>query len=102
MNTFVVQCGVLYEKNKIERGFKQGDPISSYLFLTVAEILALLMKMNPEIIGIKISTKEFKLICRRHHTFFRWHTTLFAGGIKYTRKVLVIFQDYESTRKRPR
>ena len=36
----------------IEQGFLQGDPISPYLLLFGAEILAILMKRNPQIIGI--------------------------------------------------
>ena len=33
---------------EIRRGCRQGDPISGYLFILVMEILALLLKKNPE------------------------------------------------------
>ena len=33
ITAFVVQCGILSEKIKIERGCKQGDPVSSYLLI---------------------------------------------------------------------
>ena len=78
ITAFVVQCGILSEKIKIERGCKEGDPILSYLFLTTAEILALLIKINPEIIGRKINTKEFKLMQFADDTilFYMAHNTL--------------------------
>ena len=93
---FVVQCSILSEKIKIERGCKQGDPISSYLFLTAAEILALLIKMNPEIIGIKINMKEFKL------TQFADDTALFLDGTQHslqaTLNTLEIFGNFSGLR----
>ena len=44
-----------------ERGCKQGDPISQYLFILCAEILAVKIKNNKKIKGIKINNKEFIL-----------------------------------------
>ena len=42
-----------------ERGCKQGDPISQYLFILCIEILAIKMKNNEKIKGIKKIYKEF-------------------------------------------
>ena len=73
---YVLQCGTLSEKINIERGCRQGDPISPYLFLLAAEILCLLIKQNENIVGIKIKNTEFKL------TQFADDTTLFLDGTK--------------------
>ena len=45
----------------IGRGCRQGDPISPYLFLLCAEVLALMVKQNENIHGYRIKNQEIKL-----------------------------------------
>ena len=47
--------GNISPRFKISRGVKQGDPISGYLFLICAEILAHRLKHDPRIEGFQVS-----------------------------------------------
>ena len=74
ITAYISQCGFLSKEIPIRRGCRQGDPLSPYLFLLGAEVLARLIKMNPKIIGIKIQDSDFKL------TQFADDTTLILDG----------------------
>ena len=78
ISAFVLQSGFLSEPISIKRGCRQGDPISSYLFLIGAEILSRLILNNKDIIGIIIDGFEFKL------TQFADDTTLLLDGSQHS------------------
>ena len=78
ITAYLLQCGHLSREIKINRGCRQGDPISPYLFLIGAEILSRLIQINPNIFGIKFGQTEFKL------TQFADDTTLILDGSQHS------------------
>ena len=58
----------------LERGCRQGDPISSYLFAICSEILNKMIQANPLIKGINIHGTEYRI------TQFADDTEIFLDG----------------------
>ncbi len=46
---------------KLERGVRQGCPLSAYLFILAIKVLANKIRNDPDIKGIKIDNKEIKI-----------------------------------------
>ena len=72
--TSVSQCGFLSNPFPIERGCRQGDPSSPYLFILCAQILYLMIMNDKNIKGFMIRQKEIKI------TQFADDTTIILNG----------------------
>ena len=57
-----VNNGFFSKYFKLERGVRQGDPLSAYLFVLAIETLAIAIGQNSEIKGIVIGKEETKLL----------------------------------------
>ena len=87
----VIVNGHLSEWFYLQRGCRQGDPLSPYLFILCAEILAALIRNNKAIKGIKMETTSFVI------SQYADDTTLILDGSKKSLenclKVLKLYGD---------
>ena len=78
IQAYTLQCGFLLDEISINRGCRQGDRLSPYLFLIGAEILSMLISMDPNITGIIIREENIKL------TQFADDTTVIPDGSQHS------------------
>lgn len=74
IKTCIIQNGIISDYFYPQRGCRQGDPISPYLFLLCAEILGTIIRNNKDIKGIKIGDTEYKI------SQYADDTSLFTNG----------------------
>ena len=77
----VNQGGNISGSFTLHRGCRQGDPLSPHIFILCAEILAIQIRNNNEIQGIKVRDKEYKL------TLYADDSTLLLNGSERSLKV---------------
>ena len=58
----VINNGLTTDYFTLERGVRQGDPLSPYLFVIAVETLAIAIRQNTEIRGIRIGDGDTKLL----------------------------------------
>ena len=58
----VIDNGLVSDYFTLERGVRQGDPLSPYLLVVAIESLAIAIRKNPGIRGITIGKEETKLL----------------------------------------
>ena len=85
----VINNGLCSHYFRIERGVRQGDPLSSYLFVTAVEILAISIRNREIIKGIKINGLETKLLQ------FADDTTAILSSLNSANALFSLLEDFE-------
>ena len=62
ISSCVPNNGVHSDFLALERGVRQGDPLSPYLFIAAVKNLAIVIRTNNNIRGISIGDQEYKLV----------------------------------------
>lgn len=62
MQSCTINNGTASNYFVLERGVRQGDPLSPYLVIAVVETLAIAIRQNKDIKGISIENEEIKLL----------------------------------------
>ena len=75
---------------KLQRGVRQGDPLSPYLFIIAAEILATAIRNRSDFQGLKIGQDEFKLVQ------YADDLTVFVPDIESAKRVFVLVDFFET------
>lgn len=84
----VLNNGICTPYFELESGVRQGDPLSPYLFIIAAEILAVAIRSREDIQGLMIGQEEFKLVQ------YAADLTLFVPDIEYVKLILQLLDRF--------
>ena len=85
----IINNGLCSQYFNIEHGVRQGDPLSPYLFVTAVEILAIAIRSQDDIKGIKLNNLETKLLQ------FADDTTVVLSYLASARALFVLLDCFE-------
>ena len=77
----------------LERGTRQGDPLSTYLFILAQEVMFIEVRSNVNIAGVKIGGHSIKLSAYADDTFF---FTLDINSLRLILNACDKFEEYSS------
>ena len=86
--SLVINGGKPSKYFKLERGIRQGDPISAYLFIIVLEVVFRIIKETSNIKGFEIFQKKFI------YTAYADDTTFFLKNTESVVNLLEIFKHF--------
>ena len=89
ISSAIINNGIISENLELSRGVRQGDPLSPYLFIISIELLAAAIRSCAYINGIKIDSKEFKIVQ------YADDLTAFVSDIKSAQSLFKLLDRFE-------
>ena len=86
--TCITNGGFTAKYFKLDKGTRQGDPISAYLFILVLEVVFNLIKKNNDIHGLTFFDHTFL------YTAYADDTTFFLNEKERVKKVMNVFDTF--------
>ena len=90
ISSCVLNNGLCSSYFEVQRGVRKGDPLSPYLFIIAAEILAIAIQTNKDIHGLQIGKDEFKL------AQYADVLTVFVPNIECAKRVFHLLDEFRS------
>ena len=84
----VIKCGKTTKYFPLQRGARQGDPVSAYLFILVLEVVFRLIKSSDKINGLEI--KELMLL----YSAYADDTIFFVGDLDSASEIFKVFDTF--------
>ena len=81
ISSCIINNGMHTPYFEVQRGVRQGDPLSPHLFITEAEILAITFRSRTNIQGLKIGREEFKIVQ------YAYDLTVFVPNLKCVQRI---------------
>ena len=91
ISSCVINNGLSTSYFQLERGVRQGDPLSNYLFIVTVEISAIAIRSRTDIHGIKIGkAEEFKMVqCADD-------LTVFVSNVESAQRIFQLLDQFRS------
>lgn len=90
MQSCMINNGVMSNYFTLERGVRQGNPLSPYLFVLAVETLAIAVRENTAIKGISIGKEETKLLQ------YADDTTMVLSDIQSAQALFQLLKSFET------
>ena len=87
----VINGGITTQSFKLEKGGRQSDPVSAYLFILCLEILFTIVKNNKDYKNLNIFGNTFLMQICRWHDFF-----LEKIGFKELLNTITLFSSFSA------
>jgi hypothetical protein len=90
ISSTIINNGEISNWFNIQRGVRQGCPLSPYLFIIAVELLAIRIRENPQVKGIKVGDTEIKI------SQLADDTTCFLNNLESITVIMRIFDEFKN------